>query len=217
MNRWTRMLRGAIGMGVTWAIVWVGVGLVIGASSVLIPVLPWNRFFEIFDAPLPALAIPGFIAGALFSGVLGVAGRRRRFDELSLPAFSAWGALGGLLLACAPQLLASLHLATISDRFTSPWQLTAIIAGPFMLLSAASACATLLVARRAAKGERAGADSGSTTRSGDSAVADAPEGAASGALPTGRGLDAIRQALGEASPPVVEPRPTQHERSSPSK
>ena len=41
--------------------------------------------------PLPVLAIPGFFGGAFFSTVLGIAGRRHRFDELSLPRFAAWG------------------------------------------------------------------------------------------------------------------------------
>jgi len=30
------------------------------------------------------------VGGALFSTVLGIAGRRRRFDELSLPRCAAW-------------------------------------------------------------------------------------------------------------------------------
>ena len=28
--------------------------------NLLLPGLPWNAFFEVFDAPLPAFAIPGF-------------------------------------------------------------------------------------------------------------------------------------------------------------
>ncbi|MDH4348941.1 MAG: hypothetical protein OEW17_09055, partial [Gemmatimonadota bacterium] len=102
MSQWQRRIRGAVGMGLTWALAWALVGLLIGVTSNLLPGLPWDAFFEVFDAPLPALAIPGFVGGALFSMVLGIAGRRRRFAELSLPRFAAWGAVGGLLLSLVP-------------------------------------------------------------------------------------------------------------------
>lgn len=98
MRSWGRRVRGAIGMGVTWAIAWALAGLVIGVSSTILTFLPWDAFFRVFDAPLPTLAIPGFISGAIFSLALGVAGRTRRFDQLSLPWFTALGALGGLVL-----------------------------------------------------------------------------------------------------------------------
>lgn len=98
MPGWLRRLRGAIGMGVTWAVAWALAGLAMGIASNILTFLPWDAFFRVFDAPLPALAIPGFISGAIFSGVLGVAGRRRRFDQISIPWFAALGAVGGLLL-----------------------------------------------------------------------------------------------------------------------
>ncbi|MEP7384089.1 MAG: hypothetical protein ABI910_20595 [Gemmatimonadota bacterium] len=151
MKRWARRVRGAVGMGVTWATVWLAVGLLIGVFSVLSPALPWDAIFDVFDAPLPALAIPGFVGGALFSVVLGIAGRRRRFEQLSLPSLAAWGALGGLLLALVPTVMVAAGLATLGPQFDGSLQLTAVIAGPLTLLSAASASATLLVARRATK------------------------------------------------------------------
>ena len=76
MNKWLRRIRGAVGMGLTWAAGWAVAGLLIGAASILLPGLPWDSFFEVFDAPLPALAIPGFFAGVFFSIVLGIAARR---------------------------------------------------------------------------------------------------------------------------------------------
>ena len=39
------------------------------------------------------------LAGATFSSVLGIAERRRTFEEMSLPRFAFWGAVGGLLLS----------------------------------------------------------------------------------------------------------------------
>jgi len=98
MKKWLRRLRGAVGMGLTWAAAWALFGILIGVSSFLLPGLPWDLFFNVFDAPLPALAVPGFVGGTVFSVVLGIAGRRRRFDEMSLPRFAGWGALGGLLM-----------------------------------------------------------------------------------------------------------------------
>jgi hypothetical protein len=43
-------------MGVTWAVAWAAVGLLIGVSSRLLPWLPWGAFFEVFDAPLMLLS-----------------------------------------------------------------------------------------------------------------------------------------------------------------
>lgn len=147
--KWLKRIRGAIGMGLTWAAGWALFGLLIGVTSVLTPGLPWENIFDVFDAPLPALAIPGFFGGAFFSVVLGVAGRRRRFDQLSVPRFAAWGALGGLLLGLFPAALVAVGLATLGDGARGLWQLTAMIGGPFMLLGAGSASGTLLLARKA--------------------------------------------------------------------
>ena len=86
MKQWLRRLRGAVGMGLIWAAGWALVGVLIGVTSKVLPGLPfWDSFFDVFDAPLPALAIPGFVGGVLFAVVLGIAGHRRRFEELSLP------------------------------------------------------------------------------------------------------------------------------------
>jgi hypothetical protein len=149
MNQWQRRIRGAIGMGLTWAAGWALVGLLIGVTSTLLPGLPWDAFFEVFDAPLPALAIPGFCGGVLFSMVLGIAGRRRRFEELSLPRFAAWGAMGGVLLSLLPAAMVAVGLATIAPSGAGVWQLTAAIVVPLTLLSAVSASGSLLLARKA--------------------------------------------------------------------
>ena len=147
---WLRRIRGAIGMGITWAIVWGLAGLGIGALSLVTPWLPWDTFFRVFDAPLPALAVPGFVGGMLFSLVLGVAARHRRFEELSLPRFTAFGAVGGVLLSLVPAATLGAGLGTLREGLNI-WQLTAAISIPTVLLGAASAAATLSIAR---KGER---------------------------------------------------------------
>ena len=148
MNKWVRRMRGAIGTGLTWAVGWAVGGLLIGASSLVLPFLPWDFFFEVFDAPLPALAIPGFFGGVIFSIVLGVAARNRKFDELSVPQFAAWGAVGGLLLSHRPAARVGTGLANL-DEGGRMWQSIAVIAGPFVFLSAVSAAGSLILARRA--------------------------------------------------------------------
>lgn len=123
-----------------------------GVTSKILPDLPWHYFFDVFDAPLPAMAIPGFFGGVLFSTVLGIAGRRRRFDELSLPRVAAWGALGGLLLSLLPASLVAVGLAT-GRPGADLWRFTAVITGPLILLSAGSASGSLLLARRSEERE----------------------------------------------------------------
>jgi hypothetical protein len=154
MKKWLRRIRGAVGMGLTWAAGWALFGVLIGVASVLLPGLPWDAVFEVFDAPLPALAVPGFFGGAIFSAVLGVAGRRRSFEELSLPRFAAWGALGGLLLGLLPAALVAMGLATLGREGLGLWRLTAVISVPLTLLSAASASGSLMLARMAEDRER---------------------------------------------------------------
>ena len=148
MTKWLRRIRGAVGMGLTWAAGWAVFGLLIGVASILLPGLPWDAFFRVFDAPLPALAVPGFFGGVLFSLVLGIAARRRSFEQLSVARFAAWGALGGLLLCLLPHALVAVGLATVASG-GDLWRATAVIAGPFILLSAVSASGSLLLARTA--------------------------------------------------------------------
>jgi hypothetical protein len=90
MKKWLRRIRGAIGMGLTWAMAWFGAGL-----SLLLVV-----GFGAADVPFPIVfGVFGFLAGVTFSGVLAIVEGRRRFDQMSLPRFAAWGGVGGLLLS----------------------------------------------------------------------------------------------------------------------
>ena len=134
MPGWLRRVRGAVLMGLTWAIGW---GMIGGMLELLANVIPG---LNVVDMWIQTLAIPGFIGGTLFSLVLGVAARGRKFHELSLPRFGAWGAIGGLLLGGVLFLLtagAEIH-----------WWRTALTLGTLTLVSAASAAGTLALARR---------------------------------------------------------------------
>jgi hypothetical protein len=81
----------------------------------------------------------GFIGGTIFSTVLSIAEGRRSFNQLSLPRFVAWGALGGLLLG---------GLAVTAGLLGAGLTIIgAVITGASTLLGAGSAAGTLVVAR----------------------------------------------------------------------
>src|SRR4051812_31181279 len=102
MKKWLRRIRGAIGMGLTWAATWGAAGMIVMLGFLL---ATGSRP----DAPFPLLfGAFGFVAGVIFSGVLGVVEGRRRFDQVSLSRFAAWGAAAGFLLSATFDLAVSL-------------------------------------------------------------------------------------------------------------
>ncbi len=99
MPKWLRRIRGAIGMGLTWALAWFAAGMVL-----LLIVGP-----DAADVPFPlGFGLLGLLAGATFSGILALAEGRRRFDEISLPRFAAWGGVGGFIFSTLFVLAADL-------------------------------------------------------------------------------------------------------------
>jgi hypothetical protein len=137
MKKWLRRIGGAVGMGLTWALVWAPVAVLIGLF-----VDPDASMDEMW----PAIgAYPGFLGGVVFSTVLAIAARRRRLDELSLSRVAAWGAAAGLLVGVLP--------FTIGEPATERplWLLAAVVIGTITLLSAVSAGGSLALARRAEK------------------------------------------------------------------
>jgi hypothetical protein len=123
-----RRIRGAIGMGGTWAAAWAAAGMVprwvLGINA---------------DAPFPLIfGVLGFVAGVIFSGLLALTAGRRRFDQLALTRVAMWGGVGGLLLS-----------ALFSSAASLDWGDALVIAPTFALASAICASASLAVARRA--------------------------------------------------------------------
>jgi hypothetical protein len=115
---------------------------------------------------MPLVAL-GFLGGAVFSAVLRIAEGRRRFDELSLWRFGAWGALGGLVLGVLA--VGAWQL----DAGFGPvlWPRAAVIIGSATLLSSGSAAGSLALARMAEERELldAGADVAEVGLTGDEA------------------------------------------------
>jgi hypothetical protein len=135
MKKWLRRIRGAIGMGLIWALAWFGAGiallLVVG--------------FGAADVPFPlGFGMLGFFAGVTFSVVLVILEGRRGFDQLSLPRFAAWGAAGGLLLS----VMFVLAAAALAEGTAFIRNL--VFLGPlFAVAGAASAAGSLALARMA--------------------------------------------------------------------
>lgn len=137
MKKFLRRVRGAVGMGLTWAFAWFAAGI-----ALLLVVGP-----DAADVPFPiGFAMFGFLAGATFSTVLGITEGRRRFEQLSIPRFALWGAVGGVLLSVAFVLLADVGGGVL-----------VVLAPVFALASAASAAGSLTLARRVDDGALLGA------------------------------------------------------------
>lgn len=131
MKQWLRRISGAIGIALTWAAAWFVAGIVLARVPGFYSDLPFALLF----GPL------GFATAILFSGILIASERQCPFDRLSLPRFAAWGAASGLLLS-------GIIVATAPLRRMSPWSEFLVFGPPLILSSAASAAASLALARR---------------------------------------------------------------------
>jgi len=135
MGKLLQRIRGAIGMGIIWGVAWSVVGT-----------LPRWVFGINADAPFPLIfGVLGFLAGVTFSVVLALTEGRRSFEQMSLPRFATWGAIGGIALSAIFTRAASLGLGDVL-----------VIVPTFALASAACASGSLALARRATRGELAG-------------------------------------------------------------
>lgn len=135
---WLRRIRGAIGMGLTWAVGWMPIGALLGLTLTIIGLDPQGATQFWWGAKV--FGVLGLLGGSIFGTVVGLAEGRRRFDQLSLPRFAMWGSLGGLLLGVGGlQVLGGISLHTFDI----------VAVGATTLLGMASATGTLMLARRA--------------------------------------------------------------------
>ena len=141
MKGWLRPIFGAVGMGLIWAAIWAAAGALIGNVDLS------GSLDQLWVGPEIGVH-PGFVAGVVFSAVLGIAARPRRFDELSLSMVVACGGMVGLLLGVLP-------LAINEPPGESPlWLVAGVVIGSMTLMSAVSAAGSLALARRARTGRR---------------------------------------------------------------
>lgn len=129
-------IRGAILMGLAWAVAWAPIGVLIG-----IIVDPNETMDEMWGA---VGAYPGFLAGVAFSAALRMVEGVRRLDETPLLRVGAWGAAIGLLVGSLPFLLIGLGAASTENPI---WLLAAVFIPPVTFLGAASAVGSALLAR----------------------------------------------------------------------
>ncbi len=142
MKKMLRRIRAAIRMGLTWALAWFGVGMILLLGLLLVTGSTGA------DVPYPlGFGAFGFVAGVTFSGVLAIVEGRRRFDQMSLPRFAGWGAAGGFLLSAIFVLA-----VTLAEDPAFLGNLV-VLAPVFTLAGAGSAAGVLALARRAEERE----------------------------------------------------------------
>jgi hypothetical protein len=126
-------------MGLTWALAWFGAGMVIMLGLLL------TTGSTGADVPYPlGFGMLGFFAGVTFSGVLGILGGTRRFDQMSLPRFAGWGAAGGFLLSAG--FVSIVALVAEGPAFLE----NLVFLGPiFAGVGAVCAAGSLAIARKA--------------------------------------------------------------------
>ena len=150
MKRWMRRVRGALGIALSWAVAWFGAGALVG-------ILFFGGGLDLatlFNGIL--FGVAGFIGGGTFGGLLVLAEGRRTFDQMSLPRFAVWGALGGLIMS-------ELFLG-MGRPFTMTFGL---VDGVVAFMGAASAAGSLAIARRAGGNELIDAGEPSALLEGD--------------------------------------------------
>jgi hypothetical protein len=135
MSKWLRHIRGAVLMGITWALIWMPMGLLIGFIV--------DRDGRMDEPWILVGTFPGFLAGVIFSVVLGIAARRRRLDELSVAKVGGWGAVAGLAIGSLPLIIGD-HGPDLPRLLP----IDLVIISSITLLSAVSAAASLVLARR---------------------------------------------------------------------
>jgi hypothetical protein len=132
MKKWLISIGRGVAMGLGWGAAWVPVALLVAV------ILDPN---DSMDEPwLVVGMLPGFLCGAVFSAVAGIADGRHGLDELSFSRAGALGVASGLLVGGL-----WLVLALLSDP--PRWVLNVVVVGSLTLLSAVSGVGAALLAR----------------------------------------------------------------------
>jgi hypothetical protein len=148
MSNLLRRIRGAVVIGLLWAVPWGVAGML--ASPVIRRFAhappPRSVFDRLFDGVF--IGWYGFLAGLVFSLVFAFVARRKAIADLTPGRMVLWGMASSVLLT-APPMIAMLASRSDGWRAEDPFYL-----GGSLLLSAGCAVASLLLARRGQPGER---------------------------------------------------------------
>ena len=128
MSKILRSLRGLLGIGLTWGIVWAAVMIAVG---MIIEVVDPDSI-DPGEEPIvlgAVVGLVGFISGLVFGGLLSIAERQKTISDLSLSRVAMWG----ILVSAAFPLLAGKDIRMM------------LFLGP---LGAVSALASVALARR---------------------------------------------------------------------
>jgi len=150
---WLRRVRGAVGIGLAWAIPWWIVGTILSPYLRTLANAPPPQ--SIAGAMLDGTLIGwyGFLAGITFSFVLGVAGRRLSFRDLTTSRIVKYAFMSSALLMGPPMIY---MLRGRADG----WRLEDVVyLSGGVILTAACSVATLVAARRARMSASAPLDS----------------------------------------------------------
>ena len=93
MNTWLRRLRGALSVGLTWALLWVILGILIMAGIWLVDPADIGPG-EGPSKALPILALVGLLSGTGFAALLASTARRKTLGDLSPWRAGLLGLLG---------------------------------------------------------------------------------------------------------------------------
>jgi hypothetical protein len=97
MRTLLRRIRGIVGMGLTWSMVWALAGAAYGVTAVFV----YDDLTPLADVVFPSSiswATYGFALGSLFACVLAVGERRRSLEQLATRRMALWGGIAGALL-----------------------------------------------------------------------------------------------------------------------
>jgi hypothetical protein len=92
-----RKLRGIVGVGVTWGVIWAALGALLGLVALAVS----PESVDQGEGPAMfarVLGIAGFISGAGFGLMLSFLERGRTVLDVSLSRVAVWGAVGGAIV-----------------------------------------------------------------------------------------------------------------------
>lgn len=98
MKALLRRLRGALGVGLTWAVGWAVVVFLIGTVIGIVDPDSIDAGEEPLRMALTIIAPVGLISGLFFAVFMSVAEHRKSVRDLSLLRAALWGALGAAVL-----------------------------------------------------------------------------------------------------------------------